>query len=154
MEKPKFVYVTYIATTPEKLWEALTSGEFTRQFWWGRRVRAEWKPGGRLEMVQANGELDFSGEILACDPPRRLSYTFDVESLKFKNEDERPLRVTYEMTPVGGNVKLTVTHDELDPQGKVFGGISEGWPTLLSSLKSLLETGAALNYAGTEADVE
>jgi uncharacterized protein YndB with AHSA1/START domain len=146
MNKPKFVYVTYIATTPEKLWEALTNGEFTRQFWWGRRVRAEWKTGGRLEMVQQNGDLDFCGEILACDPPRRLSYTFDVQSLNFKKEGETPSRVTYEISTEGANVKLVVTHDELDPQGKVFEGISQGWPELLSSMKSLLETGAALSY--------
>ena len=81
MSKPEFVYVTYIETTPEKLWDALTSSEFTRRYWFGTEVRSDWKVGSPFALVM-NGETTDTGEILEADPPRRLSYTFKHESIE------------------------------------------------------------------------
>lgn len=91
MDKPVFTYVTDIATTPEQLWEALTSGDFTYQYWGGRRIESAWKPGSPVKHVREDGGTDWQGEVLEADPPKRLSYTFM------------------------GHVKLTVTHDHFEP---------------------------------------
>lgn len=136
--KPKFVYVTYIATTPEKLWEALTSSEFTQKYWDEGRIESDWKVGSAIKQVGENGSMH--GEILQCDPPRLLSYTFESEGL----EQPYPSRVVYEIESVGPTVKLTVTHDQLEADG--LNAISQGWPSILSSLKSLLEGGSPLVY--------
>jgi uncharacterized protein YndB with AHSA1/START domain len=80
MNKPEFVYVSYIATTPEKLWEALTSAEFTRQYWADGSIHSDWKVGSSVKLLKADGELDWRGEILQADPPRVLAYTFDPQN--------------------------------------------------------------------------
>jgi uncharacterized protein YndB with AHSA1/START domain len=148
MSEPKFVYVTYIATTPQALWQALTDGAFTRRYWFGTTVESDWTVGSRVTF-RSNGELHDSGEVLEYEPYRRLSYTWRVEFHEVFRR-ERPSRVTFELEPVGGEVKLTVTHDEFEPGSKVFGAVSNGWPLVLSSLKSLLETGHALAATGAE----
>ena len=147
MDKPKFVYVSYISTTAEKLWEALTSGEFTRQYWWGRQVRAEWRAGGRFEMVKPGGDIDFHGEVLECDPPRKLVYSFDPVDPKFRQSNESPSRVSYELEPEEGAIKLTVRHEGFEPGSKIFESIQNGWPALLSGLKTLLESGRSMQFA-------
>jgi uncharacterized protein YndB with AHSA1/START domain len=154
MDKPKFVYVTYIATTPERLWSALTRGDFTRQYWAGRRIQSEWRPGAPVQLVKEDGTLDLQGEVLAADPPRLLSYTFQVmadpnrRDVTGKPVDgigrERPSRVTFEIEPFMGQVKLTLTHDEFDPGSKVLERVGQGWQVVLSGLKSVLESGAVL----------
>jgi uncharacterized protein YndB with AHSA1/START domain len=140
MEKPKFIYVTYIKTTPEKLWQALTTKEIIRQYWSGRSNDSTWKKGAPLESRSPEGDLEWSGKILESRKPRRLVYTFAVASLK-----EPASRVTFEIKRAprdeGGALKLTVTHDQLAPKGKTYPGIQEGWPAVLSRLKTLLETG-------------
>ena len=143
MNKPKFVYVTYINTTPEKLWEALTTARFIEQYWFGRGNESEWKKGSAIESRSPEGELEWRGKVLQSEPPRLLSYTFDVVG-----ESEPPSRVTFEIEPLGPNtkpqghaVRLTVTHEDFPHDSKVYPGICEGWPAILSSLKSLLETG-------------
>ena len=142
MSEPKFVYVTYIATTPEKLWQALTDGAFTRRFWFGTTVESDWAVGSRV-IFRSDGEVHDSGEVLEYVPYRRLSYTWQVEFHEVFRR-ERPSRVTFELEPTGGaEVKLTVTHDEFEPGSKVHAAVSNGWPMMLSSLKSLLETGHA-----------
>ncbi|HEY9658904.1 MAG TPA: SRPBCC family protein [Allocoleopsis sp.] len=141
MDKPQFVYVVYIATTPEKLWEALTSGEFTQKYWGGRKIQSDWKVGSPVKHVKDDGSSDWEGEVLQCDPPRLLSYTFHAPGEK----QEQPSRVVFELEPNGSTVKLTLTHDELDE--KSFMVISRGWSAILSSLKSLLETGNPLIFA-------
>jgi uncharacterized protein YndB with AHSA1/START domain len=140
MSEPKFVYVTYIATTPEKLWQALTDGAFTRQFWFGTSVESDWSRGSRV-IFRSGGEVHDTGEVLDCVPYRRLSYSWKVEFHEVFRR-EKPSRVTFELEPTGGpEVKLTVTHDEFEPGSKVHAAVSNGWPMILSSLKSLLETG-------------
>ena len=148
MSEPKFVYVTYIATTPQRLWQALTDGAFTRRYWFGTTVESDWAVGSQVTF-RSNGELHDSGEVLEYDPYRRLSYTWRVEFHEVFRR-ERPSRVTFELEPVGAEVKLTVTHDEFEPGSKVLGAVSNGWPVVLSSLKSLLETGHALAATGAE----
>lgn len=142
MSKPQFVYVTYIETTPEKLWEALTSSDFTRQYWFGSEVRSDWKVGSPFTLVM-DGKATDTGEILEADRPRRLSYSFKHEMFE-ELRNEPTSRVTFTLEPFGSLVKLTVAHDRLVEGGKYLGAISTGWPAILSGLKSLLETGKVL----------
>ena len=142
MPKPEFVYVTYIETTPEKLWQALTDGNFTERYWFGARLRSDWKVGSSFEMVRSDGTVSDAGKIVEVDPPRRLAYTFVNLSDKYKNEF--PALATFELEPYGKLVKLTLTHEGFAGGSKFYAGISKGWPAILSSLKSLLETGQPL----------
>jgi len=143
MDKPKFTYVAYIKTTPEKLWTALTSSDFTQQYWWGRRIESDWQKGSPIKIIMENGQIDLQGELLQVEKLKVISYTFEV---KWKEEfsKEPPSRVTYEIKPQGAVVRLTVTHDEFESGSKLYEGVSEGWPTILSGLKTLLETGEPL----------
>lgn len=142
MSKPRFVYVTYIATTPEKLWQALTDPEMTVTYWFGFRVDASGKAGARMTARDPSGKLVHDDPIIESDPPRRLVYGW--KSLYEEFKGERPSRVTFELEPKPGQVKLTVTHEDFDTDSRMFPRISEGWPAVLSSLKSVLETGSAL----------
>src|SRR5262245_35256103 len=145
----EFVYVTYIATTPEKLWQALTDGAFTSQYWFGTRIESDWRVGSRVSFWR-DGALSDSGEVLEYTPPRRLSYTWHVEF----HEDFRrqtPSPVTFQLDPPADAVQLTVVHDQFEPGSKVFAAINGGWPKVLASLKSFLETGRGLAVAGCEA---
>jgi len=149
MSELKFVYVTYIATTPEKLWQALTDGAFTRQYWFGTTVESDWGHGSRV-IFRAGGEVHDTGAVLECVPYRRLSYSWQVEFHEVFRR-EKPSRVTFELEPTAGaEVKLTVTHDEFEPGSKVHAAVRNGWPLILSSLKSLLETGHASTLTGPE----
>ncbi len=141
MSKPEFVYTTYIETTAEKLWQALTDGDFTERYWFGHRVTSDWKPGSAYTFTKA-GANTIEGNVLSIDPPKQLIYTWNPISPETKGE--RISRVTFDLEPRGKVVKLTVTHDNLDPGGKTLRGISGGWPMVLASLKSLLETGHVL----------
>jgi uncharacterized protein YndB with AHSA1/START domain len=140
--RPEFIYVSYIETTPEKLWEALTSSDFTRRYWWDTRVVSDWKVGSPFSLV-LNGRTTDVGEILEAARPRRLSYTFR-HILNEAARNERPSRVTFVLEPHGKLVKLTLTHEDFAEDSVVIDGISKGWPAIMSSLKSLLETGEAL----------
>ena len=142
MSKPQFVYVSYIETTPEKLWQALTSSEFTRQYWFGAEVRSDWKVGSPFALT-LDGEVTDSGEILESDPPRRLSYSFKHQLFE-EMRHEPATRVVFTIEPHGGIVKLTVTHEGFIEGSKLLGAVSKGWPAILSGLKSLLETGEVL----------
>ena len=142
MSKPEFVYVTYIETTAEKLWHALTDGDFTERYWFGARLKSDWKVGSTFEMVRSDGTVSDAGKVVECDPPRRLAYTFVNLSDKYKNEF--PALATFVLEPYGKLVKLTLTHEGFAEQSRFYAGISKGWPAILSSLKSLLETGKAL----------
>ncbi len=148
MNSPKFVYVTYIAITPEKLWSALTQGKFTEQYWFGTALETTWAPGSAIKFKRGN-DLIVSGKVIESKPYTRLSYTWVHEKdAQFRNE--KPSQVSFEMEQSGETVKLTVTHDEFEVGSKVFGMISNGWPMVLASLKSLLETGRALTVAKPE----
>ena len=142
MSKPEFVYVTYIETTAEKLWEALTSSEFSKRYWFDTELRSNWKVGSPLALVMSGTTTD-TGEILEADRPRRLSYTFK-HVLREEMRHEQPSKVVFSLEPHGKFVKLTLTHEGFAEGSKVLVGISRGWPAILSSLKSLLETGEAL----------
>jgi uncharacterized protein YndB with AHSA1/START domain len=140
--KPEFIYVTYIETTPEALWNALTSSSFTRQYWFDTEVRSDWKVGSPFALVMG-GKVTDTGEILEADRPRRLAYTFKHE-LHEDMRREPATRVVFTIEPHGNLVKLTVTHEGFGAGSRLLDGISKGWPAILSGLKSLLETGKVL----------
>lgn len=142
MSKPEFVYVTYIETTPDKLWEALTSSEFSKRYWWNTSVVSDWNVGSPFALVKDGTTTDV-GEVLEFDPPRRLSYTFH-HILSEAARKERSTRVVFHLEPAGKLVKLTLTHEDFAAGSVILDGISKGWPAILSSLKSMLETGTAL----------
>lgn len=143
MNRPEFVYVTYIETTPEKLWEALTSSEFSRAYWFGTELRSDWQVGSPFALV-SDGTVTDTGEVLEFDPPRRLSYTFK-HVVREDMRHDTPTRVVFTIEPHGRLCKLTLTHEGFDGAAKLLDGISKGWPAILSNLKSLLERGAALD---------
>lgn len=145
MSKPAFVYVTYIASTPEKVFKALTDTDVTAKYWFGNAVTSDWKVGSPVTF-QREGKLIVSGKVLEHDAPRRLSYTFHSLHEPY-NGTEKPSRVVIDLEQQKGQVKLTVTHDDFAPDSKVFAGISNGWPLVLSNLKSYLETGATPLHA-------
>jgi uncharacterized protein YndB with AHSA1/START domain len=138
MSSETFVYVTYIRTTPEKLWSALTTPEFQRQYWFGVQQESEWTVGSSWRMVFSDGRVADSGEVLEAEPPKRLV-------LKWRNEFREDLkdagfsRCTYELESLDDVVKLTVTH--VSESRAFIEAVSGGWPKILSNLKSLLETG-------------
>jgi uncharacterized protein YndB with AHSA1/START domain len=142
MSRPEFVYVTYIETTPEKLWEALTNSDFSKRYWWDTSVVSDWRVGSPFSLV-LNGKTTDVGEILEADRPRRLSYTFR-HILNEAASNERPSRVTFVLEPHGELVKLTLTHQDFAATSVILDGISKGWPAIMSSLKSMLETGQPL----------
>jgi uncharacterized protein YndB with AHSA1/START domain len=151
MSKPEFVYVTYIETTPEKLWQALTEGDFTERYWFGVRLTSDWTIGSSFQMVRTDGSVSDAGKVVEYDPPRRLAYTFVNLSDQYKGEP--PALATFVLEPHGKLVKLTVTQQGFVQGGKFLAGVSQGWPAILSSLKSLLERGNALEipYAAMKA---
>jgi uncharacterized protein YndB with AHSA1/START domain len=141
MNKPNFVYVTYIASTPDKVFKALTDTEATARFWFGNAVTSDWKVGSPVTF-RRNGELIVSGKVLEFDPPNRLSYTFHSQHDGLFTE--QPSRVVLEIERQKDQVKLTMTHDDFPAGSKVFEKISNGWPLVLSSLKSYLEADRVL----------
>lgn len=139
--KPAFVYTIYIASTPAKVWQALTSAEFSRQYFSGFAVELEQKIGGAFRVLMPDGSLHISGEVITCDPPHRLVITWDVNWPGLVEALGSTL-VTYDIEPSGEAVKLTLTqsHDR-ELSDDILSGGRAGWPAILSSLKSLLETG-------------
>lgn len=142
MARSTFVYVTYIRTTQQRLWEALTTDtEFMKQYWFGVSCVSQWSEGSPWRMLHPDGKLGDSGEILAADPPHRLV-------IRWRNEWRPELAAegdsicTIELEPSGLAVKLSITHTiERDPS-KFIEAVSGGWPKIMSNLKSLLETGS------------
>ncbi len=147
MNKPTFVYVTYVAATPEQVWEGLTSPEFTRQYW--KRAESDWQPGSPVTHWNEDDTVNLQGEVLESDPPHRLVFTFGAAS-DYGGLEEAPSRVTFTIDTLGGVTRLTVTHDEFPPKSKVYEQIQMGWPAILSNLKSLLETGQPLAFGRWE----
>jgi uncharacterized protein YndB with AHSA1/START domain len=142
MSNEKFVYVTYIATTPQKVWKALLDGELTRQYWKHENV-SDWKPGSKWELVADDGErtVKHVGKVLECVPDKRLVVTWgDVADAA---DAARHSRMAIDIETVGEMVRLTVTHEELTAEMRRK--ITNGWPRVLSSLKSFLETGRPLD---------
>ena len=143
MPKSTFVYVTYIRTTPEKLWSALTDAEFMKQYWFGVHGESQWTAGSSWKLASADGQIMDAGEIVEADPPRRLVIRWRNEwNPEFKAEGWS--HCTMEMEPSGTAVKLSITHTiERDPS-KFIAAVSGGWPKIISNLKSLLETGSTV----------
>lgn len=141
--RSSFVYVTYVRTTPHKLWSALTSTEFTQRYWLGIRPEAEWEAGGSWKLSFPDGRVADFGEIVDFEPGKRLS-------IRWRNEFKPELKAegwslcTMELEPAGEAVKLTVTHSIERKDSKFIGAVSGGWPQILSNLKSLLETGSVV----------
>lgn len=136
-----FVYVSYIRTTPEKLWQALTDPEFTREYWFGMRAESEWKAGSPWRLVaSSDGAVWDAGQIVEAVPPRRLVIRW-AHQIKPELKAEGDSLCTMEIEPGNGQVKLTITH-AVDREGsKLVEAVSGGWPQVISNLKSLLEIG-------------
>jgi len=140
MAKSTFIYTIYIRTSAERLWEALTSPEFTKQYWFGMQLQTDWKAGSAWRLLFPDGRLADTGEVLEVDPPRRLV-------LRWRNEWGPEMKAEGEATcimslePADSAVKLTITHEMERDHSLLIEKVSGGWPRILSNLKSLLETG-------------
>jgi uncharacterized protein YndB with AHSA1/START domain len=144
MNKSSFVYVIYIRTTLEKLWDALLEPEFQRTYWFGTTQESEWKPGAAWKMVYPDGTITDSGEIMEIEKPKHIL-------IRWRNEFRPELRAEgysvcrIELEQADGAVRLTIRHEIDKPGARLIDAVSGGWPKILSSLKSLLETGAPLS---------
>jgi uncharacterized protein YndB with AHSA1/START domain len=143
MKKSQFVYVIYIRTTREKLWKAMTDPEFVRRYFFGATQESDWKSGAAWQLKTPDGRVADSGEVVEIEPFRRLVLKWRHE-LKPELRAEGYSRMTCEIEESGSSLKLTVTHEMDRSESKFIEGVSEGWPPILSSLKSLLETGESL----------
>ena len=141
MARSTHVYVTYIRTTPEKLWSALTDPQFQRQYWFGMHCESGWTPGSPWQLISSSGQVFDAGEIVEAVPPRRLVIRWQHQN-KPELKAEGPSLCTMELEPTGAAVKLSVTHTIEREGSKLIEAVSGGWPKVLSNLKSLLETGA------------
>lgn len=142
MAKSTFVYVTYIRTTPEKLWSALTDDvEFMKQYWFGVYCESRWTAGSSWKMVQNDGQISDAGEIVEAEPPRRLVIRWRHQS-KPELKAEGESLCTMELEPSGTAVKLSITHTIARDSSKLIAAVSGGWPKIISNLKSLLESGS------------
>ncbi|MGE5538736.1 MAG: SRPBCC family protein [Gemmatimonas sp.] len=164
MSDSRFEYVTYIDTTVDKVWNALTDPRITRLYWGGWSLRSAWKVGTPVRLVmesavdeegvpteQGTTIVSVQGQVLECERPRRLSYSWHVQLVE-EMRREQPSRVVFELQPVGQTVKLTLTHDGFAPAGITVQGIRCGWPVILSSLKTYLERGTTLDISAPESD--
>ena len=143
MARSTFVYVTYIRTTPEKLWSALTDAEFMKQYWFGVRCESRWTAGSSWKLVYPDGRNTDAGEIVEAEPPRRLV-------IRWQHQDKPELKAegeslcTMELEPIGTAIKLSITHTIGREPSKLIEAVSGGWPKVISNLKSLLETGSTV----------
>lgn len=143
MARSTFVYVTYIRTTPEKLWSALTDGELMKQYWFGMRCESQWTAGSSWRLVSGDGEVFDAGEIVEAEAPRRLVIRWQHQRQpELKAEGES--RCTMELEPIGATVKLSITHTIEREPSKLIEAVSGGWPKILANLKSLMETGSVV----------
>lgn len=147
MEKPKHVYDVYIRATPERVWEAVTSGGIAKKWFHETTLTGDLKPGSSIQYVNPDGTSAVDGEVVEFDPPKRFVHTWRSNwGPDFAND--RASRVTWEVTPMGSTTLLRMTHDDFDGETATYQSISQGWAPILSSLKSFLETGEALVMEG------
>jgi uncharacterized protein YndB with AHSA1/START domain len=142
MARSTFVYVTYIRTTPEKLWAALTDAEFSKEYWFGCRSESAWTAGSPWTLTSSDGEIVDAGEIVEAVPPRRLVIRWQQQK-KPELKAEGPSLCTMEIERSGSAVRLSITHTIEREPSKFIEAVSGGWPKVVSNLKSLLETGSA-----------
>ena len=145
MSKPSHVFVIFIRTTPEKLWQAITDPDFSERYYHGTRVESDWKPGSSYAYMVKDGSTAIEGIVLESDPPRRLVMTF---SMRFREDlaADPPSRQTWEIEQQGAVCKLTVIHDDFTEETATFNTVGGGKMAILSSLKTLLETGEPLPF--------
>ena len=149
MSELDYVYETYIKAPPEKVWEGLTSPEFTRRYFWGTGIESTWEQGSPVVYKNDEGRLFVEGEVIEADPPLRLSFTWRA----LWNEEmarEAPSRVTFEIEQQGAVCRLRVVHDRFPAGSKTHEEVSHGWSAIVCSLKTLLETGEPLAVAGND----
>ena len=146
MTRPEYVYVVAIAKPPEEVWKGLTSPEFTRQYWHKTDVSSDFKVGSRIEFLTEDGHIGCEGEILSIDYPAELSFTWQFP----RNPDtarELPSRVTFRLEPITTGTRLTVIHDQFPENSKMYELIEPGWPLVICGLKTLLESGEAVDFS-------
>ena len=148
MANPDYIYVTIIAATPDRVWQALTSPEFTEQYWHQTRICSDFAQGSPLEFLQ-DGEVCVRGEVLTADRPHKLAYTWRF-SRNPETRDEPPSRVTFLLKALPNGTELTVMHDRFEPGSKTLEMVTEGWPYVIAGLKTLLETGAAVDFTADD----
>jgi len=141
MPRSTYVYVTYIRTTPEKLWSALTDAQFIKQYWFGMHCESGFTAGSSWKLVSGDGQLYDSGTIVDADPPRRLVIRWQHQN-KPELKAEGDSLCTMELEPSGTAVKLSITHTIEREPSKFIEAVSGGWPKVVANLKSLLETGS------------
>ena len=141
MSKPEFVYTIYIASTPEKVFEALTDTRMSERYWHGNCVVSDWTVGSSFTLRLARHDNDVTGKVLEYDPPRRLSYSFLAHD---GSDGGKASRVTFELERQRDQVRLTMIHDGFEPNSPALEKVSVGWPLILSSLKSYIECGKVL----------
>jgi uncharacterized protein YndB with AHSA1/START domain len=143
------VYEVYIRTTPERLWQAITDPEMTKQYFYGSAIQTNLQPGTPLNRVRPDGSRMLEGEVLEVDPPRKLVHTFIFKEPNPADQDP-PSKVTWEITALGEVCKLTLTHEHYRGKSVTYQGTLTGWNPVLSGLKTLLETGKPLQIACPE----
>jgi uncharacterized protein YndB with AHSA1/START domain len=148
MSKPEYINEIAIACSPEEVWAGLTSPEFTKQYWHRTEVQSDFSVGSPIRFMLESGEVGCEGEILIANYPFELAFTW-----RFPNnpetEGEAPSRVTFRLEPIPAGTKLTMIHDHFPVDSKMLGMVREGWPLVLGGLKTLLESGRAVDFSAS-----
>lgn len=150
MSKPEFVYMTVIAAAPEEVWKGLTTAEFTCQYWHRTRVRGDYRPGGKIEFLNPDDTVGVAGEIIKADPPDELIYTWQFTGPDSIAKDDSPSRVSFRLERINRGTRLTIVHDQLVEGTQTASMIRFGWPHVIAGLKTLLETGEAVDFTSPE----
>ena len=150
MSNTEFAYMTVIAASPEHVWKCLTTAEFTRQYWHGTAIESDFRVGSKICFLTADGEEGVAGEILEADYPRLLSYSWRFLRDE-QTRDDPPSRVTFTLEALNVGTRLTVVHDRLESGCKTAELVTFGWPHVIGGLKTLAETGNAVDFSAAEA---
>lgn len=146
MKKPDYIYVVVIAKSPEEVWEGLTSPEFTKQYWHKTEVSSDFEVGSPIQFMTDSGHIGCEGKILTVDYPAELTFTW-----QFPNNpdtcNEPPSRVSFRLEPITAGTKLTVIHDQFPEDSKMYDLVQPGWPLVICGLKTLLESGSAVDFS-------